>query len=337
MTTESSRSAGAATLPETMRVRAAVRAGGPEVLEAQERPVPQPGPGELLVRTEATGVNFIETYQRSGTYPVDYPFVPGTEAVGTVVALGEGTDGPALGTRVATSQGRATYAECFVVRADQVVEVPQGISAEDAACLPLQGATAHYLVRSTFPVQAGQTVLFHAAAGGVGGLAVQYLKHLGATVIGTVSTEEKEKIARAHGADHVLRYDGFAEAVRELTDGEGVHVVYDSVGKDTFADSLTALRTRGTAVLFGGASGQVPPFDLQRLNALGSLYVTRPTLNDYLRDREELEWRMGELFEGLEQGWLKVTVDRTFPLGEAAAAHEYLEDRRTRGKVLLVP
>jgi NADPH:quinone reductase len=323
--------------PQSMTAVRASAAGGPEVLEASEVPVPRPGPGQVLVRTEAAGVNFIETYQRSGVYDVEFPFTPGGEAVGVVEELGEGVDSLAPGDRVATSQASATYAQYFVVDAARAVRAPEGIDAKILACLPLQGVTAHYLVRSTYEVSEGDTVLFHAGAGGVGGLAVQLLKAIGARVITTVSTDEKERIAREHGADHVLRYEGFGERVREITEGRGVDVVYDSVGKDTFEESLGTLRPRGMMVLFGGSSGQVPPFDLQRLNALGSLYVTRPSMGAYLRSREELEWRMGELFDAVAAGRLTVSLDQEFPLAEAGKAHAYLEDRRTRGKVLLVP
>lgn len=324
-------------IPETMTTVVAPVSGGPQVLVDQQAPVPDPSATQLLVRNVATGVNFIETYQRSGVYDVKYPFTPGSEAVGVVVAAGSSVTHARVGDRIATSQALATYSEYFLVEDDKAVKLPEGIDPKDAACLPLQGVTAHYLVRSTYPVSASDTVLFHAGAGGVGGLAIQLIKNLGAKVIATVSTDEKEEIARRHGADHVVRYEHFADEVRELTDGRGVDVVYDSVGKATFEDSLTTLRPRGVAVLFGGASGQVPPFDLQRLNAMGSLYVTRPSIGAYLRDRRELEWRMSELFDDVLAGRLKVSLDATFALAEAARAHQYLEDRKTRGKVLLQP
>lgn len=324
-------------IPESMTAVVAPSSGGPGVFEERSVPVPEPSGTQLLVRTKATGVNFIETYQRSGVYDVSYPFVPGSEAVGVVVAAGPGAVNATVGDRIATCQATATYAEYFVVDDDKTVRIPEGIDPMDAACLPLQGVTAHYLVRSTYPVSASDTVLFHAGAGGVGGLAIQMIKNLGARVIATVSSDEKEQIALGHGADHVMRYDDFADRTRELTDGRGVDVVYDSVGKTTFEDSLTTLKPRGMAVLFGGASGQVPPFDLQRLNAMGSLYVTRPSMGAYLRDRRELEWRMGELFDDILAGRLKITHDQTFPLADAAGAHEYLEGRKTRGKVLLEP
>ena len=315
--------------------------GGPEALTAQTREIPQPGEGQVLVRTEATGVNFIETYQRSGVYSVELPFVPGAEAVGLIEAAGPDVDLEALGlrvgARVATCQASGTYAERFLADAQKIVAVPEHLDPRTAACLPLQGITAQYLSRSTVPVQQGQTAVVLAGAGGVGGLLIQLLKHLGAEVIATASTDEKRRIAREHGADHVLGYEGFAERVRELTGGRGADVVYDSVGKDTFEQSVQALRPRGTAVLYGGASGQVPPFDLQRLNALGSLYVTRPSIGAYLQDREELQARLSEVFDLAEAGVLRPTLDTTFPLAEAAEAHRHLEDRRSRGKVLLIP
>lgn len=314
------------------------RPGGPEVLALGERPDPEPGPGQLLVRTSAAGVNFIEVYQREGIYPVEHPFTPGSEGAGTVTAVGEGVEHFALGDRVTASQAARTYADAFVVDAEKALRVPAGISDEVAAAIPLQGLTAHYLVRSTYPVQEGDVAVLTAAAGGVGGLAVQLLKRQGATVVALVGSEEKARTARSLGADEVLvGYEGFAARVRELTDGRGADVVYDSVGKDTFDESLTALRARGTLVLFGGSSGQVPPFDLQRLAQNGSLYVTRPTLNDYLRDEKERSWRAGELFDAVLEGTLSVRVAGTFPLAEARRAHEVLQSRTAQGKLLLVP
>ncbi|MCD1145143.1 quinone oxidoreductase [Kocuria sp. LUK] len=314
------------------------RPGGPEVLALGERPDPEPGPGQLLVRTSAAGVNFIEVYQREGIYPVEHPFTPGSEGAGTVTAVGEGVEHFALGDRVTTSQAARTYADAFVVDADKALRVPAGIPDEVAAAIPLQGLTAHYLVRSTYPVHEGDVAVLTAAAGGVGGLAVQLLKRQGATVVALVGSEDKARTARSLGADEVLvGYDGFAARVRELTDGRGADVVYDSVGRDTFDESLTALRARGTLVLFGGSSGQVPPFDLQRLAQNGSLYVTRPTLNDYLRDEKERSWRAGELFDAVLEGTLSVRVAGTFPLAEARRAHEVLQSRTAQGKLLLVP
>lgn len=311
--------------------------GGPEVMQLQEVPVPAPGPGQLLVKVAAAGVNFIDTYQRSGVYKVKFPFTPGSEIAGTVEALGEGVTGIAAGDRVATSEARGGYAQYALVDADGALPVPDGVSDETAAAIPLQGMTAHYLVNSSFKVQSGHTVLTHAGAGGVGLVLTQLLKAKGARVITTVSTDEKEELAREAGADEVLRYDGFAEQVRELTGGTGVDVVYDGVGKDTFDGSLASLRTRGMLVLFGGASGQVPPFDLQRLNAAGSLFVTRPKLADHLLTVEERRWRSEELFAAVLDGSLKIRVGASYPLGKAGQAHADLESRRTTGKLLLVP
>src|SRR6478736_4743397 len=264
------------------------QSGGPEVLELAEVDRPVPGPGQLLIKVAAVGVNFIDTYKRSGTYKVQYPFTPGSEASGTIEELGH-------------------------------------------------GVTAHYLINSSFKVEAGHTVLLHAGAGGVGLLLIQLLKAKGAQVITTVSTDEKEALARGAGADHVLRYDGFAAKVRELTDGAGAHVVYDGVGKDTFDDSLAALRVRGTLVLFGAASGPVPAVDPQRLNSGGSLYLTRPTIVHYLRDAKERRWRSDELFAAVADGSLKVRIGAKYDLADAATAHTDLEQRRTTGKVILVP
>lgn len=310
--------------------------GGPEVLTVDDVASPTPGPGQLLVRTVRTGVNFIETYQREGVYDVELPFLPGSEGAGVVEAVGEGVTQLSPGQRVMTSQGVGTYAEYFLVNAEQAVVVPDSISDDDAGALPLQGFTTHYLTRSTYAVGAETTAVITAAAGGVGGLAIQYMKQLGATVIGLTSSQDKAQTARSLGADHVLSYEGFADAVLDLTNGQGADVVYDSVGKSTFDESLAATRTRGTVVLFGGASGQVPPFDLQRLNTMGSLYVTRPSLNAYLRTPEELQWRAHDMFQAIESG-LTVRVGGSYALDQAATAHTDLESRRTQGKLLLTP
>ncbi len=313
------------------------QAGGPEVLELAEVDRPAPRRGQLLIKVAATGVNFIDTYKRSGVYKVQYPFIPGSEASGTVEEVGDGVTGFAAGDRVATAEGVDCYAGYALVDADKALPVPRGVDDFTAAALPLQGITAHYLINSSFKVEPGHTVLLHAGAGGVGLLLIQLLKARGAQVITTVSTEEKEALARGAGADHVLRYEGFAAKVRELTDGAGAHVVYDGVGKDTFDDSLAALRIRGTLVLFGAASGPVPPVDPQRLNAGGSLYLTRPTITHFLRDAQERRWRSDELFAAVAQGSLKVRIGARYDLAEAAAAHTDLEQRRTTGKVILVP
>ncbi|MBP3036939.1 quinone oxidoreductase [Arthrobacter sp. zg-ZUI100] len=311
--------------------------GGPEILRFEDVALPEPGPNELLVRVAAVGVNFIDTYKRSGIYPMQYPFIPGVEAAGTVIAAGLNVANFREGDRVATAEGGGTYSEYTIMEADKALPVPDGVGNEIAAALPMQGMTAHYLCNSTFDVEEGQTVLTHAGAGGVGLLLIQLLKAKGATVITTASSEEKRELARGAGADHTLGYEGFADEVRQLTDGRGVDVVYDGVGKATFDGSLASLRRRGMLVLFGGASGQVPPFDIQRLNAAGSLYLTRPTLGDYLLTPEERQWRAHELFEMVRDGSLDVRIGATYPLAEAARAQEDLEGRKTTGKVLLLP
>lgn len=313
------------------------KAGGPDVLVARDSHQPQPTGTQMLVRVVATGVNFIETYQRSGAYKVPYPFIPGGEAAGVVVATGPHASGFSPGDHVAFAEGSGAYAEFALVDAAKALPVPSGVDLETAAALPLQGMTAHYLINSTFRVEPGHTVLTHAGAGGVGLLLIQLLKAKGARVITTVSTDEKETLARDAGADVVLRYDGFAAAVRDLTDGTGADVVYDGVGKATFDGSLEALRTRGTMVLFGAASGAVPAFDLQRLNAGGSLYVTRPKLADYLLTADERRWRSEELFAAVLDGSLKVRIGGRYPLADAARAHGDLEGRKTTGKLLLIP
>lgn len=311
--------------------------GGPEVLKLEQVPVPTPGPGELLISVAAVGVNFIETYQRSGIYNVPFPFTPGAEAAGTVVAVGEGVHGFSVGDHVATAEGAACYAEFAIIRAEVALPVPAGVPLDIAAALPLQGMTAHYLMNSSFHVEPGQTVLVHAGAGGVGLLLTQLLKEREARVITTVSNDEKEELSRVAGADEVLRYAGFAELVRELTNGVGVDAVFDGVGRETFDGSLASLRTRGTMVLFGGASGQVPPFDIQRLNAGGSLHLTRPKLGDFLLNPQERSWRSSEVFNAAATGHLTARIGARFPLAEAGAAHAALESRATTGKVILEP
>lgn len=320
-----------------MQTIVARQSGGPEVLELAEVERPTPGPGQLLIKVAATGVNFIETYQRGGMYKVAYPFTPGSEAAGVVEAVGDGVEGFAVGSRVATAEGQECYAGYTVLDAAKALPVPDGVDLLTAAALPLQGMTAHYLINSSFKVEPGHTVLVHAGAGGVGLLITQLLKSRGARVITTVSTDEKEALAKGAGADAVLRYDGFADAVRDLTDGVGVQVVYDGVGKDTFDGSLASLRPRGFLVLFGAASGAVPPVDPQRLNAGGSLSLTRPKLADFLANPQERRWRSSEVFGAAADGSLKVRIGATYPLAEARRAHEDLEGRRTTGKVLLVP
>jgi NADPH2:quinone reductase len=317
------------------------QAGGPDVLEYLELPDPVPGPGEVLVRVAAAGVNFIDTYQRGGVYPMPFPHVPGSEGAGEIVALGEGVDGLAVGQLVAWCDGPGSYAELVRVPAARVLPVPEGIGADVAAALPLQGMTAHYLAVSTYPVQPGDSVLVHAGAGGVGLLLTQLATARGARVITTVSTEAKAELSRAAGATTVIRYDTLGDLaadlpplVREASDG-GVAAAFDGVGRSTFEASLASLRRRGMLVLFGGASGQVPPFDLQRLNAGGSLYATRPKLGDYIVTTEELRWRAGELVAMVAAGALTVRIGQRFALADAADAHRALEGRATTGKVLL--
>ncbi|HEX8306626.1 MAG TPA: quinone oxidoreductase [Jatrophihabitans sp.] len=314
--------------------------GGREVLEVQPRDIERPGPGQLLVQVAAAGVNFIDVYQREGIYPIPTPFVLGSEGAGIVLAAGEGVTVASEGDRVAWSQTRGSAAGLVLVPEGDVVPVPEPVHLEQAAAVMLQGMTAHYLLNSTFAVQAGDTVLVHAAAGGVGQLLVQLAKAKDATVIGAVSTEEKAAKARALGADHVLNYTevtDVAAAVRELTGGVGVDVVYDGVGKATFDASLGSLRTRGMLAVFGGASGQVPPFDLQRLNSGGSLFVTRPTLAHYIATREELLIRAGAVLNGLAFGGLQIEIGGRYPLAEAQRAYADLEGRRSTGKLLLIP
>ena len=313
------------------------QAGGPEVLTYEDIERPVPGPGQLLVKVGAAGVNFIDTYKRSGTYKVPFPFTPGSEAAGTVEEVGDGVTGFVPGDRVATAEGINCYADYALVDEAAALPVPHGLDDLTAAALPLQGITAHYLMNSTFKVEPGHTVLLHAGAGGVGLLLIQLLKARGAEVITTVSTDAKEQLAREAGADHVLRYEGFAARVRDITSGTGADVVYDGVGKDTFDGSLAALRVRGMLVLFGAASGPVPPVDPQRLNAGGSLFLTRPTIGHYLRDAAERRWRSGEVFAAAADGSLKVRIGARYPLVQAAQAHRDLEGRRTTGKVILVP
>jgi NADPH2:quinone reductase len=313
--------------------------GGPEELHLEEVAVAEPGPGQARVKIEAAGVNFTEVYSRKGWYKTVLPFTPGSEAAGVVDALGPGVTEPQVGQRVASVALQGAYAEYAVTEAARLVAVPDGVETRTAAAVLLQGMTAHYLSHSTFPLQAGQTALVHASGGGVGQLLVQMAKRRGARVIGTAGSEAKAALAHAAGADEVILYRqaDFAAETRRLTEGKGVDVVYDSVGKDTFEKSLDCLRWRGMLVLFGQSSGPVAPFDPQTLNAKGSLFLTRPTLVHYLATREELEWRVGDLFAWIAAGELRVRVDRTFPLAAAAEAHRYLEERRTEGKVLLVP
>jgi NADPH2:quinone reductase len=313
--------------------------GGPEVMSLQDVPVPAPGPGQARIKVHAAGVNFIDVYFRSGLYKTALPFTPGMEAAGTVDAVGEGVTEVSPGDRVAYAMNMGAYAEFALVTAWQLVRLPDPVSFETGAAAMLQGMTAHYLTRSTYPLKPGDTALVHAAAGGAGLLVVQMAKLAGARVIGTVSTPEKEKLALDAGADHVIRYTEtpFEPAVRELTSGQGVEVVYDSVGRDTFEGSLGSLKRRGMLVLFGQSSGPVPPLDPNILNPKGSLYLTRPSLAHYLGGRSELTWRAGEVLGWIADGKLKLRVHRIHPLAEAAAALRALEGRATTGKLLMAP
>ncbi len=313
--------------------------GGPDVLALDEVPSPEPKSGELLVQLEAIGVNFIDTYQRQGLYKLPLPFTLGVEGAGTVRATGSDVKGIGVGDRVAFAMTQGTYAEYACVPVSKSVVLPETVHPEAGAAMMVQGVTAHYLVRSTFPLAAGHTVLVHAAAGGVGLLLVQIAKILGARVIGTVSTEEKARLAREAGADEVINYSttDFEPEVRRLTSGSGVDVVYESVGKTTFDRSLNCLKPRGYLVLFGQSSGPVPPLDPQMLNSKGSLFLTRPNLAHYIRTRDELQQRVDELLEWVSSGRLRITVGARYPLDSAAFAHADLESRKTTGKLILLP
>jgi NADPH2:quinone reductase len=313
--------------------------GGPDVLAVQDREIAGPGPGELLVEVAASGVNFIDVYKREGRYPTEPPFVLGDECAGRVVAVGAGVSGVRVGDLVATAAGRGTHATHALLDAATAVSVPDGLDPQLAAAAMLQGMTAHYLVNSTYPVRAGETVLVHAAAGGVGQLLVQLAKAKGARVIATAGTAEKARIAEGLGADEVIRYEEVADlaaAIRAVAP-EGVAAAYDGVGKATFEASLASLRRRGMLVLFGAASGPVPPFDLQRLNPAGSLFVTRPTLGHYVADRDELVWRAGEVLGAIGDGSLRLSVGGRYSMDDAAQAYRDLEGRATTGKLLIVP
>ena len=311
--------------------------GGPEALVLAEHADPVAGPGQVLVQVAAAGVNFIDIYRRSGVYPQPVPYVPGSEGAGTVVAVGEGVTEFSAGDHVAWAEGPGSYAERVAVDARWVVPVPEVVDLKAAGAVMLQGLTAHYLCHSTYPVTEGTVATVHAAAGGVGLLLTQMIKSLGGTVIATTSSAEKAALARQAGADFVTTYADFPGVVREATGGRGADVVFDGVGKDTFDASLSALRPRGMMVLFGGSSGQVPPFNPQRLNSGGSLFLTRPTLAHYIADRTELLWRSGDLFRWIAKGELNVRVGTAYPLGDAPSAHEDLAGRRTTGKLILVP
>ena len=321
-----------------MRAIVVTRAGGPEVLEARDEPDPQPGPGQVLVELEAAGVNFRDIYEREGVggYTNEPPFVAGAEGAGTVTAVGDGVGELSVGDRVAWSNAPGSYAERVVVDAAAAVPVPDGVSTEVAAAALLQGMTAHYLAVDTYPVKSGDPVIVHAAAGGVGLLLTQIVRLRGGRVIATTSSAEKAELAKGAGADHVIGYDGFAERARELCGG-GVAVVYDGIGQSTFDESLSALRPRGYMVLYGAASGPVPPVDPQRLNAGGSLFLTRPSLPHYVATRHELLHRAREVFGWIADGRLDVRIGARYPLDQGRQAQEDLAARKTTGKLLLTP
>jgi NADPH2:quinone reductase len=312
---------------------------GPEALRYEEIPLPEPGPGEVRVKIEAIGVNYIDTYHRTGLYKVPLPFTLGVEGAGSVEAIGPNVSEVQIGDRVAYALTPGSYAEYAIVPAWKLVPLPLEVDPRSAAAATVQGLTAHYLTHSTYPLKSGETALVHAAAGGTGLLLIQMAKQRGARVIGTVSTEEKAALASDAGADDVILYTqtDFEAEVKRLTDGRGVDVVYDSVGRTTFEKSLNCLRPRGYLVSFGQSSGPVPSLDPLQLSAKGSLYLTRPHLANYTATREELLQRAGDVFQWVASGQLKVKIDRTFPLAEAAEAHWLLEGRQTTGKLLLIP
>ena len=315
-------------------------AGGPEVLRWEDVEVGDPGGGEIRLKHTAVGLNYIDTYHRSGLYPLDYPAVLGMEGAGVVEAVGKSVSDLKEGDRVAyATPPLGAYAEDRLIPADRVVKIPAAVSDETAAAMMLQGMTAEYLLRRTYKVKKGDTILFHAAAGGVGLIACQWAKHLGATVIGTVGSEEKAALARAHGCDHPILYrdESFVERVREITDGKGVPVVYDSIGKDTFMDSLDCLSPHSLLASFGSASGPVPPVDLGILAAKGSLYLTRPTLMTYNAAREDLVRSAEALFDVVVSGAVKIEINQRYELAEAEQAHRDLEGRKTTGSTILLP
>lgn len=312
--------------------------GDPEVMQLEELPTPEPGPGQALVKVAAIGVNFLDIYQRSGLYPMTLPFIPGSEGAGTVEAVGPDVTFVKLGDRVAWTSLPHSYATHLIAPTDRLVPLPEGLSFEDGAAAMLQGLTAHYLCHSTYPLKPGDHCLVQAAAGGVGLLLCQMAKRLGATVYGTVSTQEKAELARAAGADVTILYTrvDFLPEVKRLTDGRGVQVVYDSVGKDTFDRSLASLAPRGYLVLYGQSSGPVPPFDPRSLNQ-GSYFLTRPSLGHYTQTREELMARANDVLGWVASGQLKLRREHTYPLSEAIQAHRDLAGRKTTGKLLLIP
>lgn len=313
--------------------------GGPEVLQYEDVQVGEPGPGQARIRHTAIGVNFVDTYQRSGLYPMQLPAIAGNEGAGVVEALGPGVSDLKPGDRIAYTGLPGSYCEARVVPAERLVRLPQGISEEQGASMMLKGLTVHYLIHSTYAAKKGDTVLWHAAAGGVGLIACQWLKAMGVTVIGTVGSEEKAALAKAHGAEHVINYskDNFVERVKAITGGKGVPVVYDSVGKSTWEGSLDCLRPRGLMVSFGNASGAVPPVNLGILSTKGSLYVTRPTLATHIATRADLVERSNNLFEMVKSGKVKIETTGRYKLADAAQAHRDLEGRKTTGSIVLLP
>ncbi len=313
--------------------------GGPEVLTPTDLPVPSPKANEAVVQIKASGVNFIDVYFREGRYPTQLPFINGQEAAGVVTEIGNEVTNVQPGDRVAYTSALGSYADFAAVPANRLVKVPAELDFEQAAAAMLQGMTAHYLLYSSYPLKQGETALIHAAAGGVGLLLVQMAKKIGARVIGTAGTPQKAQLARDAGADECIVYSeaDFETETQRLTDGKGVHVVYDGVGKATFDKDLNVLRPRGYLVLFGGSSGAVPPFDLIKLSQKGSLFITRPTLAHYTATREELEWRSNDVLQAIVRGELKLRIHKVYPLAEAAQAHRDLEGRKTTGKLLLKP
>ena len=313
--------------------------GGPEVMQYEDVQVGDPGPGQVRIRHTAIGVNFVDTYQRSGLYPMQLPQVAGNEGAGVVEAVGQGVTELKSGDRVAYTGLPGSYCDVRLVPADRMVKLPQGISEEQAASMMLKGLTVHYLIHTTYPVKKGETVLWHAAAGGVGLIACQWLKHLGVTVIGTAGSDEKCALAKAHGAEHVINYsrENFVERVQAITGGKKVPVVYDAVGKTTWEGSLECLRPRGLMVSFGNASGPVAPVNLGILSQKGSLYVTRPTLATYIASRPELEETAKSLFDVVKSGKVKIETTKRYKLEDAAQAHRDLEGRKTTGSIVLVP
>jgi len=324
-----------------MRAVEVAETGGPEVLQYSEKPVPAPGPDEVLIKADAIGVNYIDTYFRSGQYPRELPFVVGSEVCGTVEAAGDNVAAIAVGDRVVTANAVGAYAEYCCAPSDLVAYVPESVPSDVIASALLKGMTAHYLIKSVYQVQPGDWVLVHAGAGGVGLILTQWATSLGARVITTASTPDKAELSRRAGAVEVLDYPDdpaeFAAQVRELSDGRGMAAVYDGVGKSTFDASLASLAVRGTLALFGAASGPVPPVDPQRLNTAGSVYLTRPSLGHFIRTPDEFSWRAGELIESIADGSITITVGGHYPLAEAQRAHEDLQGRRTTGSIVLVP